>query len=267
MRIAVCIKQVPETSDLKIDPETNTLMRQGVASVLNPLDEFPLEAALRLRESLGGEVVAFTMGPPQARAVLETAIALGVDDVVLLSDRRFAGADTWATSLVLARALAHKGPFDLILCGKQAVDGDTAQVGPGVAAHMNIAQATYVTHIDPQVADQRCPARLRVTRLMDHGDMVADIQLPAVLTVLKEANEPRMPDLMNRIRSMRQRVPTLNADDLELQEHEIGIEGSPTRVVRIAVPESTRQKRILHGASRANMTAVADRIISCDNGE
>ncbi len=245
MNIAICLKQVPDTADLRLDPETNTLIREGVAAVLNPLDEFPMEAALRLRDSVGGRITAFTMGPFQAVAVLRRALAMGVDDAVLVCDRCFAGADTWATSLTLAAGLKKRGPFDVVLCGKQAIDGDTAQVGPGIAAHLGLAQITYVT--DVQTAENG--KKLRVQRMLDHGIAELNVEPPVVLTVLKEANEPRLPTLSNRLRSYRQEIETLTLEDLGLSAAEVGLDGSPTQVVRIAVPEATRAHRRIEGTA------------------
>lgn len=235
MNVAVCIKQVPDTTELHIDPETNTLIREGVDAVLNPLDEFPLEAALRLREAVGGRVTAVTMGPPAAAEVLRTAVALGADRAVLLSDRAFAGADTWSTSLTLAAGLRRAGPFDVVLCGKQATDGDTAQVGPGIAAHLDWPQVTYVTRLSSE-----SDGRLRVRRMLEAGHADYRVSPPVVLTVLKEANEPRLPTLAGRIRALRLEVEVFGAADLGLAASEVGLEGSPTRVDRIAVPESAR---------------------------
>ncbi len=241
-RMAVCIKQVPNTADLRIDPETNTLIRDGVESIFNPLDEFALEAALRLREQTGGSVTAFTMGPPQSEAVLRKAVAMGADRGVLVSDRKFAGADTWATSKTLAAALAHDGPFDLIFCGKQAIDGDTAQVGPGIAAHLGIAQATYVTAIEPAAG-----GRVRLERLLDDGVTELDIGPPALLSVLKEANEPRLPSLAGSVRARRTEFGRVDAETLGLARHDVGLEGSPTRVVKIEVPRIDRGHVRLEG--------------------
>lgn len=247
MNIAVCIKQVPDTADLRLDPETNTLIREGVAAVLNPLDEFPLEAALRLRAAVGGRITAFTMGPPQAEAVLRRALALGVDHAVLVSDRAFAGADTWATSLTLAAALRKQGPFDVVFCGKQAIDGDTAQVGPGIAAHLGLPQVTYVTDIQPGEGG----LGLQVRRMLDHGVAELAVKPPVVLTVLKEANEPRLPNLADRLRSFRQLPEIMTVADLGVAPSAVGLDGSPTQVVRIAVPEAKRRHRRIHGTPEA----------------
>lgn len=256
--MAVCLKQVPDTAEMRLDPQTNTLIREGVEAVLNPLDEFPLEAALRLRECHGGRVVAFTMGPPQAARVLEKAVAMGADEGVLVSDRAFAGADTWSTSLTLARAIAAVGAFDLILCGKQAVDGDTAQVGPGIAAHLGWPQVAYVTKV------LRCEAdALQVERLFDEGTGVLAVQLPAVITVLKESNEPRLPSLAGRIRALTVPPANVAAAALGLPPAELGLKGSPTRVVKIAVPKTQRQQVRLAGApgdcARALLTQLQQR--------
>ena len=243
MKIAVCLKQVPDTADLRLDPETNTLIREGVDAVMNPLDEFPLEAALCLAEQSDGSVTAFSMGPPQAAEVLHKAVATGADNAVLVSDRAFAGADTWATSLTLAEAIGSAGPFDLILCGKQATDGDTAQVGPGIAAHLGLPQVTYVTGING--ADG---GKVRVQRMLDHGSAELEVSLPAVLTVLKEANEPRLPTLAGRLRAYRTEPRQANLAALGLTDDAVGLAGSPTRVVRIAVPEARRSHVRLDGA-------------------
>jgi electron transfer flavoprotein beta subunit len=243
MNIAVCLKQVPDTAELKLDPVHNTLIREGVDSILNPLDEFPLESALRLREQCGGRVVAFTMGPPQASRVLEKAVAMGADDGVLVSDRAFAGADTWATSLTLAKAIEAQGPFDIVFCGKQAIDGDTAQVGPGIAAHLGWAQVTYVTHIE---ADDE---GLVLERMLDAGKAKLRVQTPVVLTILKEANEPRLPTLSGRIRALTMEPATVGIADLGIAKEEVGLDGSPTRVARIAVPQNDRGMTRLEGES------------------
>lgn len=242
MNIAVCIKQVPDTNDLRIDQETNTLIREGVEAVMNPLDEFALEAALRLRENGSANVTCFTMGPPQARDVLRKAVATGADAGVLVSDRAFAGADTWATSLTLARAIQAVGNFDLILTGKQAVDGDTAQVGPGIAAHLGWPQVTYVTNLE--YAGEKC---LRLTRMFEHAKVELEVQLPAVITVLKAANEPRIPSLAGRLRAFSAELRTVDAASTGVPEQDLGLDGSPTRVVRIAVPEARRNQRRIEG--------------------
>ena len=243
MRIAICLKQVPDTAEMHLDPVTHTLIREGVESILNPLDEFPLEAALLLREQYGGTVTALCMGPPQAGKVLQKALATGADEAILVSDRKFAGSDTWTTSLILARALEKSGPFDLVLCGKQAIDGDTAQVGPGLAAHLRIPQITYVKKV------VSCGnGTIRVERLLDTGTAILEVTLPAVLSILKEANEPRLPTLDHRLRAMASVQQVLNAAALGLPDEELGLAGSPTRVVKISVPQTHREQIRLNGA-------------------
>ena len=179
MNIVVCIKQVPDTTDVRIDPATNTLIREGVPSIINPFDMYAIEEALRLREKLGGKVTVISMGPPQVIDALREAISMGVDDAVLLSDRAFAGADTWATSYTLSMGIRKMGGADVILCGKQAIDGDTAQVGPGVAEFLDIPQVTYVKKIE-QIDDKKA----RVWRMTEEGYEVVDTSLPAMFTVV-----------------------------------------------------------------------------------
>ncbi len=190
MHIVVLVKQVPDTSEVKINRETNTLIRDGVPSIINPYDMYAIEEALRLREKHRGKVTAITMGPPQAAEALKEAVALGVDEVVLLSDRSFAGADTWATSYTLSQGIKKLGDFDLIIAGKQAIDGDTAQVGPETADMLGIPFVAYIKKIE-QVEGKKMVAE----RLMDEGYDVVETSLPALITVVKEINQPRVPSL------------------------------------------------------------------------
>lgn len=232
MHILVSIKQVPDTTDIKIDPETNTLIREGVESIINPFDLYAIEEALRLREQHDGKVTAITMGPPQAEAALREAVAIGVDEIILLSDRKFAGSDTWATSLTLAAAIRKLGDVDIILTGQQAIDGDTAQVGPGIAAHLGIPQVCFVRRIE-QIED----GRIRLQRLMEDGYDRLDTPLPVVISVVKEINEPRLPSLRGKRNARKASITKWNADDLGLDERETGLNGSPTQVVRIFSPK------------------------------
>jgi electron transfer flavoprotein beta subunit len=248
MNIIVCIKQVPNTADVKIDPKTNTLIREGVESIINPFDAYAIEEAVRLKERFGGMATVITMGPPQAEAALREAISLGCDEAILVSDRAFAGSDTWATSYVLSQAIKKFGPFDIILCGKQASDGDTAQVGPGIATHLDIPQATYVKKIEeinPAPLDiqnlnkERCGVKdklARVERLIEEGYEVVEIPLPCLLTVVKEINVPRLPSLKGKLKAKSSQIKTWTAKDLECDHKYIGLEGSPTKVVRIFNP-------------------------------
>ncbi len=240
MKIIVCIKQVPDTADVKIDPETNTLIREGVESVLNPLDTFALEAAVRIREQVGGEVVALSMGPPQAKDVLAEAVALGADRAILLSGRELAGSDTLATSYAIACAIRNDGGADIIICGKQAIDGDTAQVGPGIAAHLDLPQLTYVRGIREVAGDA-----ITVECMTDTGFDVLRASLPVVMTVVKELNEPRLPSLTSWIAAAGTEIPVVSAADIDINEMRAGLHGSPTRVRKIHTPDRTKETMML----------------------
>jgi electron transfer flavoprotein beta subunit len=241
MRIAVCIKQVPDTTEVRMDPVKGTLIREGVASIINPFDTYALEEGVRLKEKHGGAVTVVTMGPPQAEAALRDCIALGADEAALVSDRAFAGSDTWATSLTLAGALKKIG-FDLIICGKQAIDGDTAQVGPGLAVHLGLPQATYVRKIR-----EVTPERLVVERLVEEGVEVISVPLPALITVVKEINEPRLPSLKGKMRAKKAEIRRIGAADLGVPAGELGLDGSPTRVMRIFAPPPREGGQVFQG--------------------
>jgi electron transfer flavoprotein beta subunit len=231
MHVVVCIKQVPDTTEVRIDPTTNTLIREGVDSIVNPFDTYAVEEAVRIRERLGeGRVTVLSMGPPQVEAALRETVSVGADDAVLLSDRAFAGADTWATSLTLATALRKLAP-DLVLAGKQAIDGDTAQVGPGIACHLDWPQVCYVSTIR-----EIEPGRAVVERLLEHGHEVLEVALPAVFTVVKEINEPRLPSLKGKMRAKKAEVAVWTAADIGADPAEIGLNGSPTAVAKIFSP-------------------------------
>ncbi len=232
MKIVVCIKQVPETTNVKIDPETGTLVREGVASILNPFDTYAVEEALRIKENLNeGEVVVISMGPPQAETALREAIAMGADRAILISDRKIAGSDTWATSYTLAKAIEKIGDYALILCGKQAIDGDTAQVGPGISSWLNIPQVTYVKKIN-----EITNSFAIVERMTEEGYDILEIPLPCLFTVVKEINEPRFPSLKGKIRAKKLEIPIWGIADLKMNEKNVGLNGSPTRVMKIFTP-------------------------------
>lgn len=232
MHIVVCIKQVPDTTDVKINPETNTLMREGIESIVNPFDENAVEMALLMKDEMDDvKVTVLTMGPPQAADALKECLARGVDDVFLVSDRAFAGSDTWATSYTLAKAIESlEQPADLILTGKQAIDGDTAQVGPGIAEFMNIPVITYVRKA------QTANGQVSVERVFEDGYERMEAPMPVVLTVLKEANVPRMASLRGKMKAKKAEIPVMTAADLQADPGNIGLEGSPTQVVRIFTP-------------------------------
>jgi electron transfer flavoprotein beta subunit len=257
MRIVVPIKQVPETNAVRMDEETGTMIREGVEAVVNPLDLYAIEAALQRREACGeGKIIALSMGPPKAAIALREAIAMGLDSGVLLSDTRFAGADTWATSYVLAAAIRKLGEVDLILCGERATDGDTGQVGPGIAAWLDLPVATYVGGI-AGFADGVLTCR----RLVEGGHELLDVQLPAVVTVVKEVAAPRLPTLRGKQRSRQSDIPTCSADDLDVEESNLGLAGSPTRVVKIFRPSVARQCETLRPRDESELAEACDRIV------
>ncbi|MCM8771019.1 MAG: electron transfer flavoprotein subunit beta/FixA family protein [Candidatus Omnitrophica bacterium] len=253
MDIIVCIKQVPETTEVKINPETNTLIRDGVKSIVNPFDMYAIEEGVRIKEKLGGKVIALTMGPPQAEAVLREAISLGVDEGILICDRALAGSDTWATSYTLASAIRKIGKFDLVICGKQASDGDTAQVGPGISAHLDIPQVTYVKKIE-EIKE----GLARVERMMEEGFEIIETPLPALFTVVKEINEPRLPSLKGLMRARQAKFTVWNHKDLNLEPQDIGLLGSPTQVIKIFTPPVRTGGQILKGEPQEIVDKLVD---------
>lgn len=243
MKIIVCVKQVPDASEVRLDPVTNTLAREGVESIMNPYDQYALEEAVRLVETHGGEVTVITMGPPQAEDVLRQAISCGADQAVLISDRAFAGADTWATAYTLEKAVRKLGTFDLVLCGKQAIDGDTAQVGPGLATRLDIPYIACVQKIR-----QADGSILVVERMMDDGYDVVETGFPALLTVVKDINEPRVPSLKGKMRAKKAEIRRLCAADIGADPGCIGLPGSPTQVMRVFPPQARGEKAIFSGS-------------------
>jgi electron transfer flavoprotein beta subunit len=240
MHIIVCIKQVPDSSNVRINPKTNTLMREGVESILNPYDEYALEEALKLKDKHGARVSVITMGPPQAEVILREALARGADDGALLTDRVFAGADTLATSYALSRAVKKINPKpDLVLFGKQAIDGDTAQVGPGVSEFLDMSLVTYVCSLE--VSGKTFTAETH----MDDGMVTLTGRFPAVMTVVKEASPPRFASLARWMTAKRAPIPRWSAKDVGAEAAQCGLDGSPTRVARIfAPPVKTGGKRV-----------------------
>jgi electron transfer flavoprotein beta subunit len=231
LNILVSIKQVPESSNVKMDAQTGTVIRTGVESVVNPLDLYAIETALVLKEQYGGDITALSMGPPSAMRVLREAAAMGCDRCALLSDKKFGGADTWATSYTLSRAAKKLGPFDIIVTGERATDGDTAQVGPALAAHLDIPVLSYVSKIR-----EISQGRICAERLVEEGYEMVEAPLPCLVTVVKEIAVPRLPTLKGKLRSRDLDIPVLSADDLELNGDDVGLKGSPTRVVKIETP-------------------------------
>jgi len=236
MRIVVPIKQVPETNAVKMDPETGTMIREGVDAIVNPLDLYAIEAALRLREAHGGEVIAISMGPPRAETALREAISMGCDGGVLACGREFAGSDTWATSYALAAVVRKLGEVDMVLCGERATDGDTGQVGPGIAAFLDWPIVSYVSEFSAVAG-----STARVHRLVEAGHEVLEVDLPAVMTVIKEIGDPRLPTLRGKQHSRAVDVPAWGADELGVDAEELGLPGSPTQVVKIFRPTVARE--------------------------
>ncbi len=245
MNIVVCIKQVPDTKNVRIDPKTNTLVRQGVESITNPFDLYAIEAALQLKDGFGAKTTVITMGPPQAEESLREALSLGIDEAVLLSDKAFAGADTWATSVALAAAIEKLSPVDLIVCGKQAIDGDTAQVGPEVATRLDLPCATYVRKIEVEKEN----GSIKVERATDTGYERLRVKLPALITVIREIGDPRVPSLRHKMRSKKQEIPVWGASDLGLDQEVVGLQGSFTQVVRVFSPPPRGERRFLSGTT------------------
>ncbi len=257
MKIVVCVKQVPDTTEVKINPETNTLVREGVASIINPFDMYAVEEALRIKEKLSGTVIVLSMGPPQAAESLKELIAMGADEAVLLSDRAFAGSDTLATSFALAKGIEKIGGVDLILCGKQAIDGDTAQVGPEVAEKLGVPHITYVKKVN-EISDQE----ITVERMNEDGFERVQAPLPALLTVVKEINEPRLPSLKGKMRAKSAQIPIWNAEMIGAPTDKIGLNGSPTWVKRIFIPELKCQGEIFEGTPEEQVKSLVDAILS-----
>lgn len=244
MKIAVCIKQVPGTTAVEVDPVTGTLKRDGVESKLNPYDLYALESALRLKTNLGADVTAFTMGPPQAQEILREAYMMGVDHAVLISDRKFGGADVLATSYALSQALKAAGPFDLVICGRQTTDGDTAQVGAELAEFLGIPHVASVISIDN--ADEK---GMLLTCDLPLQQMTVMLTYPALIAVEKNVGEPRLPSYRLKMATADRPICVLALKDMaDTDERNYGQSGSPTRVVRIFPPESETEKERWEGS-------------------
>lgn len=255
MNIVVCIKQVPDAKTVRFDTEKGTLVREGVEAVINPFDFHALEAGFHLRDTYGGEVTVLTMGPPQAESALKEALSLGADKGILLSDRAFAGADTLATTYTLERAIKKLGPVDLVLCGKQAIDGDTAQVGPGLAARLGLPQVTCVNALS--VLDDGKTMHLR--RINEDGYDILELEMPALLTVLASLNIPRLPSLKGKIRARKAKIPVWDAQELGAEPDRIGLAGSATQVVSTSVPTFKARQEMLEGPAEEQVKALVSR--------
>ena len=246
MEILVCVKQVPDTAEVKIDPVKHTVIRAGVPNIFNPFDQNALEAALQLKDNQGAKVTVLSMGPPQAKDVLREALAMGADDAYLLTDRKVGGSDTLATGYCLAQAVKKvaelKGieQFDIILCGKQAIDGDTAQVGPQIACELCIPQITYAAEIKVE------GTTVTVKQQNEEGYIVTEAQFPVLITAVKELNEPRFPTIRGTMKAKRREIPELSAADINADESQIGLSGSPTKVRKIFTPPQRTQGLVIN---------------------
>jgi electron transfer flavoprotein beta subunit len=245
MHIVVCVKMVPDTTQVKIDPVTNTLVREGVPFITNPYDTNAVEEAIRFKDRYGAHITAVSMGPPTAESVLRKAISNGVDEGILLSDRAFGGADTLATSTVLGYAIkkiAEKRPVDIILCGKQTIDGDTAQVGPGIARRLDIPQLTLVDEI---ISVNHEKKTIKVRRKLEGYHEIIESKTPVMITVEREINTPRYPTVPGRLDAEEVQIQMWTNAVLKLDPNTIGLLGSPTQVRRIFAPERKKGEVII----------------------
>jgi electron transfer flavoprotein beta subunit len=257
MNIVVLVKQVPNTSEVKLDPKTGNLIREGIESIINPDDRHALEAAVTLKQEQGGKVTVLSMGPPQAIDAISEALGMGADEGILLTDRLFAGADTWATSSTLGKALEKIGAFDLILCGRQAIDGDTAQIGPQVADYLNVPHVSYVFDIEA-VNKQG----LVVKRQLEDGYERIECKLPGLLTVIGKMNRPRYARVDRLLDACREKAPIKiwNAADIGAQTKDVGLEGSLTHVIRTFAPKLQRQTEMIQGDAKASVKTLIGKL-------
>jgi electron transfer flavoprotein beta subunit len=255
MNIVVCLKQVPGTTEVRIDPETNTLVREGIKNVVNPFDSYGLEEGVRLKERYGGNVTAITMGPPQAEEMLREAISSGADEAILISDGAFAGSDTLSTSYTLSQAVSKIRDYDLVICGRQTVDGDTGQVGPELAEMLGVPFVAYVSKVE-----EIEKGLMRVQRMVEDGHEVIEASLPAVITVVKEINVPRLPSLRGLARAKSAEIPTWTASELGVDENRIGQRGSATRVIKVFFPQRIHQGEIFKGEPESQVESLIERL-------
>jgi len=256
MNVIVCVKQVPGTTEVKMNQETNTIIREGVEAILNPFDAYAVEEAVRIKENTEGKATALSMGIPSVADLLKETIASGIDDTVLLSDRAFAGADTLATAYALSMGIRKIGDYDLIICGKQAIDGDTAQVGPSLAEKLGLPHTTYVRRIE-----EIRGGYIRCQRMTDSGYEVIEMPLPAVITVVKEINEPRMPSLKGMMRAKKAAVNIWTAEDIDADPALCGLTGSPTQVVKTFVPVHDVKNEMIAGEPPEQAETLADKLM------
>jgi electron transfer flavoprotein alpha/beta subunit len=258
MRIVVCMKPVPNPKQwhrLALDPKTKTLVRKGISGTINPLDRNALEEAIRFRERESGEVIVLSMAPMDAQPVIKEAMAMGADRAVLLSDRAFAGSDTLGTAYILAAGVQKLGEFDLILCGDETIDGGTAQVSAQLAEFLSIPNVMHVTGIEA-----RADGPWHVSSRIEHGTVKVAIEPPMVLSVLKAINEPRYVTLMNILEAEEKEIQVWTAEDISLDEPWVGLEGSPTQMKELFVPESKTRAEMLLGSPEEQAAELANRL-------
>ena len=260
MNIVVCIKQVPDTTEIKIDPVKNTLIRTGVPSIMNPFDKNALETGLSLKDQYGGKVTVISMGPPQAKAVLREALAMGADEAYLVTDRAFGGSDTYATSYILSQAIKKLGAYDVILGGKQAIDGDTAQVGPQIAEKLNLPQVTYAADIKVEGRD------VTVKRMLEDGYMTIKTQTPCLITAIKELNTPRYMSVGGIFETYSKPMSVFDfntlKDDPLIELDTIGLKGSPTNIFASFTPPQKGQGEMLEGADQKTVDVLVDKLLA-----
>ena len=247
MNIIVCIKQVPDTNDVKTDPKTGTLIREGVPVIINPEDKVAIEAALQLN----GKVIVLSMGPPQAEDALREALAMGADEAILLCDKKFAGSDTWATANALASAI-KKLDYELVICGRQAIDGDTAQVGPQLAENLKLPQITYVKKVEVK------GKKIEAQRELEDGYEIVEAKLPALITVIQDLNQPRYASLQGISNAFEKKIEVWTLEDAKAEETKVGLMASPTKVKKIFSPSAKSLGTKLEGDAKS----VCKKIIS-----
>lgn len=246
MNIVVCLKQVPDTNEVRINQETGTLIREGVPSIINPDDKNALEEALRLKDENGAKVTVISMGPPQAKDALKEALAMGADEAILISDRAFGGSDTWATATIIAAAVEKVGGYDIVFCGRQAIDGDTAQVGPEMAEFLNIPQITYVKELKVSGGE------VEATRFTETGDYVIKAKMPVLITAIKELNKPRyatVKGIFTAYAAGADDIKVWGLSDLDVDTTQIGLKGSPTNVYKSFVPTKSKASQMIEGGN------------------
>lgn len=257
MKIIVCIKQVPGTNEVKMDPVTNTIIRENVPAIINPFDTYAIEEAVRIKEKYKADIYGLSMGIPAAQEMLRESISLGIDKAMLLTDRKFAGADTLATSYALSRGVEKIDDYDLIICGKQATDGDTAQVGPSLAKTLGIAYATNISKIIEIKKDY-----MHCMKITDDGYEEIEIKLPALITVVKEINMPRLPSIKSIKKAKESEIEIITFNDVQANENRAGLKGSPTQVKKTFVPIHEVNSVTIEGSIKEKAEKLAEILLS-----